>query len=88
MHDQHEWLRDDGAIFKEFDESQILFPAGSARRVREILPELNDLRAEVAAGRDELDDVRAKGGGSRSGAQAATRRMGASLPARSARADA
>jgi len=61
MHDQHEWLRNNGAIFKKFDESQILFPAGSARRVREILHELDDLRAEVATGRHELDDVRAKG---------------------------
>ncbi|WP_407341759.1 methyltransferase domain-containing protein [Pengzhenrongella phosphoraccumulans] len=53
-HDEHEWLRNNGAIFRKFDESQILFPAGSARRVREILQERDQLRAEVAslAGRD------------------------------------
>ena len=47
MHDQHEWLRNNGAIFKKFDESQILFPAGSARRVREVLQEIDQLRADL-----------------------------------------
>ena len=48
VHDRHEWLRNNGAIFKKFDESQILFPAGSARRVREILQEIDRLRAALA----------------------------------------
>jgi len=48
VHDRHEWLRNNGAIFKKFDESQILFPAGSARRVREILQEIDQLRAALA----------------------------------------
>ena len=47
VHDKHEWLRNNGAIFKKFDESQILFPAGSARRVREILQELDQLRIQA-----------------------------------------
>jgi 2-polyprenyl-3-methyl-5-hydroxy-6-metoxy-1,4-benzoquinol methylase len=47
VHDEHEWQRNHGAIFKKFDESQILFPAGSARRVREILQERDQLRSAV-----------------------------------------
>jgi SAM-dependent methyltransferase len=47
VHDEHEWLRNHGAIFKKFDESQILFPAGSARRVRETLHERDQLRTAM-----------------------------------------
>lgn len=69
MHDQHEWARNNGAILKKFDESQILFPAGSARRVREILQEVQQLRrnlqeVQVASGStpphvDDRSDLRA-----------------------------
>ena len=48
VHDQHEWQRNHGAIFKKFDESQILFPAGSARRVRELLQEREQLMAAAS----------------------------------------
>ena len=44
VHDRYEWLRNNGAIFKKFDESEILFPAGSARRIREILQEVDQLQ--------------------------------------------
>lgn len=56
MHDQFEWQRNHGAIFRKFDESQILFPSGSARRVREILLERDQFHQE----RDQLGTTSAE----------------------------
>jgi 2-polyprenyl-3-methyl-5-hydroxy-6-metoxy-1,4-benzoquinol methylase len=67
-HDQHEWQRNHGAIFKKFDESQILFPAGSARRVREILQErdllgrqASELQGQLRSANQHASDAESKG---------------------------
>ncbi len=60
VHDQHEWLRNKNAFFKKFDDSEILLPAGSTRRVREILHERDELRTGAGqfGSRARLDRLR------------------------------